>query len=79
MKFQAGIFTPNLSGSAGGTTASRNRGGGYFRNKAVPTNPDTVFQQAARAILAAFSQKLARSYSSSKGCVRCGRKQLHYH
>jgi len=56
MKFQAGIFTPNLSGSAGGTTASRNRGGGYFRNKAIPTNPDTVFQQAARAILAAFSQ-----------------------
>ena len=56
MKFQAGIFTPNLSGSAGGTTASRNRSGGYFRNKAIPTNPDTVFQQAARAILAAFSQ-----------------------
>ena len=56
MKFQAGIFTPNLSGSAGGTTASRNRGGGYFRNKSIPTNPDTVYQQAARAILAAFSQ-----------------------
>jgi len=56
MKFQAGIFTPNLSGSAGGTTASRNRGGGYFRNKAIPTNPDTVAQQAARSILAALSQ-----------------------
>jgi len=56
MKFQAGIFTPNLSGSAGGTTASRNRGGGYFRNKAIPTNPDTIAQQAARSILAAFSQ-----------------------
>jgi len=56
MKFQAGIFTPNLSGSAGGTTASRNRGGGYFRNKAIPTNPDTIAQQAARSILAALSQ-----------------------
>lgn len=57
MKFQAGIFTPNLSGSAGGTTASRNRGGGYFRNKAIPTNPDTVAQQASRTILAAFAQQ----------------------
>lgn len=56
MKYQAGMFTPNLSGSAGGTTASRNRSGGYFRNKAIPTNPDTIFQQAARSILAAFSQ-----------------------
>ena len=47
------IFTPGpavaeLSGSIGGTTFSRNKGGGYMRKRAVPTNPDTILQQAVR-------------------------------
>lgn len=36
------------SGSAGGVTASRNRGGMYFRARAIPTNPNTALQQAVR-------------------------------
>ncbi len=50
-------FIPTLggefSGSAGGIVASRNKGGAYFRRRAVPTNPNTTLQQARRASLAA--------------------------
>lgn len=36
------------SGSKGSTTASRNRGGQYLRNRAMPTNPNTVRQANVR-------------------------------
>jgi hypothetical protein len=36
------------SGSIGGLTASHNRGGTYFRHRAVPVNPNTVYQQQVR-------------------------------
>lgn len=51
MKFRPLIGT-DLSGSIGGVTASHNRGGAYFRNRAIPVNPNTVFQQAVRGFLA---------------------------
>lgn len=37
----------------GGTTFSRNRGGMYTRSRAVPTNPNTVRQQAQRSLFSA--------------------------
>lgn len=40
------------SGSLGGITVSRNRGGLYLRGRAVPTNPNSVFQQAVRSAAA---------------------------
>lgn len=49
----------SASGSVAGLTYSRNRGGQYTRARAVPTNPDTIFQQNARAALAANSQDWA--------------------
>lgn len=46
------LFRPllgtDLSGSVGGITASHNRGGAYFRNRSIPVNPSSVFQQAVR-------------------------------
>jgi hypothetical protein len=36
------------SGSIGGTTFSRNRGGPYMRARSVPINPNTTYQQAVR-------------------------------
>lgn len=45
------------SGSVGGLTLSRNRGGMYFRARAVPTNPNSTQQQAVRnamSFLAAY-------------------------
>lgn len=43
------------SGSLAGITASRNRGGNYFRGRTMPTNPNTPYQQTVRSILAAGS------------------------
>ena len=36
------------SGSIGGTTLSHNRGGMYLRNRSIPVNPSSAFQQAVR-------------------------------
>jgi len=49
-----GIMT-SASGSTGGITASRNRGGMYFRGRSVPTNPNTNRQQAVRAAMATLA------------------------
>jgi len=42
------------SGSIGGATASRNRGGQYFRRRAIPVNPNTPEQQAVRGFFASL-------------------------
>ena len=43
------------SGSIGGVTFSRNRGGAYMRVRATPTNPNTPLQQAVRSIMAGLA------------------------
>lgn len=59
MLITPGIATSQMSGSVGGVTASRNRGGQYFRLRAIPTNPSSTAQQSVRAILASQSQSWA--------------------
>ncbi len=54
-----GIAVSQMSGSVGGVTASRNRGGQYFRLRAIPTNPSTPSQESVRAIMASQSQAWA--------------------
>lgn len=53
-------FTPSLagsmSGSMGGCTASHNKGGPYFRRRAVPTDPLTSFQSVVRDSFGSLSQ-----------------------
>lgn len=44
------------SGSSGGTTASRNRYGAYFRVKSIPVNPQSSLQTSVRST---FSQLVA--------------------
>ncbi len=56
MKFTPGIAVGALSGSIGGSTASHNKGGPYFRTRAIPTNPSTTAQLNQRARLATMSQ-----------------------
>lgn len=51
MKFKSAMME-SASGSLGGITASRNRGGQYFRGRAIPTNPNSTYQQAVRSIFA---------------------------
>lgn len=51
MKFQSALISRG-SGSIGGLTASRNKGGNYFRARTTPTDPGTTFQVAVRVIMA---------------------------
>lgn len=48
-----GALLGTMSGSMGGATASRNRGGQYFRQRVVPTNPSSDRQTAVRSQMAA--------------------------
>lgn len=48
MKIKSALVT-QISGSIGGMTGSRNRGGNYLRARAIPTNPNSSFQQAVRS------------------------------
>lgn len=50
MLFKSEVLT-QASGSIGGVTYSRNRGGMYRRARAIPTNPNTGFQQQTRTAL----------------------------
>lgn len=52
----SGIGIVAGSGKIGGSVASRNSGGAYFRVKVSPLNPQTISQAAARNKLASFSQ-----------------------
>ena len=54
MKFKSALVT-EASGSIGGMTASRNRGGQYLRARAVPVNPNTPQQQAIRGFVASLT------------------------
>lgn len=54
MKYTSAIAA-TASGSIGGATASRNRGGQYFRRRAIPVNPSTVQQQAVRGYFASLN------------------------
>lgn len=51
MKFKSQVFT-QASGSVGGLTYSRNRGGMYTRSRTIPVNPNTERQGEARANMA---------------------------
>lgn len=46
-----GLLATDLSGSMDGIVASHNRGGTYFRARAIPVNPNTIFQMAVRAFM----------------------------
>jgi len=50
MKFKSQLIT-QASGSIGGVTASRNKGGMYLRARAIPVNPGSEFQTAVRGYL----------------------------
>ena len=55
MKIKFGSIVVAGSGKIGGHVASKNRGGAYLRTKVTPSNPNTSYQAAARAILASLS------------------------
>lgn len=65
MKFKSAILT-SASGSIGGMTASRNRGGMFFRGRVIPVNPNTPAQGSARAALANVIQHWSNTLTSAQ-------------
>jgi len=55
-KYTPGPTVGSISGSIGGTTYTHNRYGPVMRTRAVPTNPNTEYQQSIRGLLASTSQ-----------------------
>jgi hypothetical protein len=49
---QLGGGVASIRGSIGGWVFSRNAGGDYIRNRAIPVQPGSVFQNAVKAIMA---------------------------
>lgn len=60
MLFKSGLLT-QISGSFGGLTGSHNRGGMYFRARAIPTDPNTASQAAVRAAFGALVNRWINS------------------
>lgn len=54
MKIKSALIT-QASGSIGGLTASRNKGGMYFRSRSIPTNPSSERQQIVRGLMTTLS------------------------
>lgn len=55
-----------ISGSVGGTTFSHNRGGPYMRLRAIPTNPNTVYQQAVRGFMSMLNVLWSTTVTASQ-------------
>lgn len=65
MKFKSALVT-QASGSIGGLTASRNKGGMYVRARAMPTNPGTTFQTAVRSFMAQLTAIWANTLTAAQ-------------
>lgn len=50
----------------GGATASRNKGGQYFRRRAIPTNPSSTRQQVMRNGLAGLTQAWSNTLTAAQ-------------
>ena len=66
MKFSPGIGVGSMSGSQGGTTASRGRAGQYFRTRSMPTQPNTAAQTAIRTNVATASARWGGSLTDAQ-------------
>jgi hypothetical protein len=65
MKYK-GTLVSNMSGSMGGVTASHNAGGPYFRQRVVPVNSNTPYQQAVRNWLTILAADWSQTLSSAQ-------------
>jgi hypothetical protein len=54
VKFKSPLITKG-SGSVAGLTFSRNKSGNYIRERSLPTNPNTPYQQAVRGFFSALA------------------------
>lgn len=56
MKLKLSALVSEVRGKLNGSVASRNRAGGYLRNKVTPLNRNTSFQAAVRATFTSFTK-----------------------
>lgn len=56
----------SASGSVGGVTFSRNRGGAYMRNRTVPVNPGSARQQTVRFAVAQLSTRWVETLTDAQ-------------
>lgn len=61
-----GLIGSMMSGSTGGLTASHNRGGYYFRNRSVPTNPSSDRQKLVRSALSELTSRWSAVLTSTQ-------------
>jgi len=66
MKYTPSAFTGPMSGSSGALVASHNRSGAYFRYRAIPTNPNSIRQQAVRANFGTLVQYWTSTLSAAQ-------------
>jgi hypothetical protein len=66
MKVKLGVGVAAMSGKAGGTIASRNKGGAYFKQWVNPTNPNSSRQQEVRSSFAEFSTKWSNTLTQAQ-------------
>lgn len=67
-KIKWGLFVTDGRGKVGGHVLSKNLGGAFIRTKVTPTNPQTTYQTAVRALFGQISQ----SWSGLSDSVRAG-------
>jgi len=72
------IGITNLSGKAGGSVYAHNRGGSYVRNFAVPSNPQTAAQGAARAAFGSFASKWRALTEEERSAWRAAAENFPY-
>ncbi len=65
MLFESQIISRG-SGSIGGLTTSHNRGGIYFRAKAIPVDPSTPLQNVVRATMALLTNRFANTLTQDQ-------------
>lgn len=65
MKFKSQVYA-SVSGSVGGLTYSHNQGGMYCRARAVPTNPNTSFQQTLRNAMGQLTTRWGQTLTQTQ-------------
>lgn len=56
----------SISGSIGGTTFARNRGGSYARNRTVPIDPGSSFQSLVRSLMSGLANVWAETLTEAQ-------------
>ena len=64
VKFGGGIA--QMAGSIGGTTFARNASGNYARNRTVPVDPNTSYQQVMRSVISILTERWRETLTAAQ-------------